>query len=414
MEKWAEVRVLFHREGLSQRAIARRLGISRDTVRNALEAREPSKYERPPVATSFDPFRARVRALLVDYPGMPASVLSQRVGWPGGESTLRRHVAGLREQLAPVDPADRLEYVAGDQCQCDLWFPPVKIPLGNGLLGTPPVLVMVPSFSRFITAWMIPSRTTSDLLAGSWKLINDLGGVPHRLIWDNEAGIGRRNMLTKPAAFFAGSLATRFVQLKPRDPESKGIVERANRYLETSFLPGRVFVSPQDFNTQLQEWLATIANERTPRRTGNKPSDAIIIDRKAMLALPPLEPLVSLVNSVRLARDYYVRAGSNDYSVDPSFIGRIVDVHMNLSHVWVSLDGVEITRHERVWGSARTITHPAHLITAAQLRARFQAPRTVSTVATDADLVRDLADYDTAFGVDFDPIGAFTGEGIAS
>ena len=250
MEKWAEVRVLFHREGLSQRAIARRLGISRDTVKNALESEEPSKYERPPVATSFDPFRARVRALLVDYPGMPASVLSQRVGWPGGESTLRRHVAGLREQLAPVDPADRLEYVAGDQCQCDLWFPPVKIPLGNGLLGTPPVLVMVPSFSRFITAWMIPSRTTSDLLAGSWKLINDLGGVPHRLVWDNEAGIGRRNMLTKPAAFFAGSLATRFVQLKPRDPESKGIVERANRYLETSFLPGRVFVSPQDFNTQ--------------------------------------------------------------------------------------------------------------------------------------------------------------------
>ena len=94
MEKWAEVRVLFHREGLSQRAIARRLGISRDTVKSALESEEPSKYERPWVETSFDPFRARVRALLVDYPGMPASVLSQRVGWLGGESTLRRHVAG--------------------------------------------------------------------------------------------------------------------------------------------------------------------------------------------------------------------------------------------------------------------------------------------------------------------------------
>ena len=67
-----------------------------------------------------------------------------------------------------------------------------------------------------------------------------------------------------------------------------------------------------------------------------------------MLALPPVEPVVSWVNSVRLARDYYVRAGSNDYSVDPHFIGRIVDVHMNLTHVWVSLDGVEITRHERV------------------------------------------------------------------
>ncbi len=402
MEKWAEVRVLFHREGLSQRAIARRLEISRDTVKNALESEEPSKYERPRVETSFDPFRARVRALLVDYPGMPASVLSQRVGWLGGESTLRRHVAGLREQLAPVDPADRLEYAAGDQCQCDLWFPPVKIPLGDGKVGTPPVLVMVPSFSRFITARMIPSRTTADLLAGTWELLHDVGGVPHRLLWDNEAGIGRRNTLTKPAAFFAGALATRFVQLKPRDPESKGIVERANRYLEDSFLPGRVFASPQDFNTQLQHWLTTVANARTLRRTGAPPMDAITSDRGAMLALPPIKPVVSLINSVRLARDYYVRAGSNDYSVDPRFIGRIVAVHMNLEHVWVNLDGVEITRHERVWGSTRTITDPSHVTTAATLRAIFQTPR---MVANDQDLVRDLADYDTAFGVSFDDKG---------
>jgi len=158
-------------------------------------------------------------------------VLAQRIGWPTSITNLRRHVRLVMPFLAPVDPADRLEYTAGDQCQCDLWFPPVKIPLGDGKVGTPPVLVMVPSFPRFITARMIPSRTTTDLLAGTWELLGDVGGVPHRLLWDNEAGIGRGNTLTKPAAFFAGSLATRFVQLKPRDPESKGIVERANRYL---------------------------------------------------------------------------------------------------------------------------------------------------------------------------------------
>ena len=411
MEDWSEIRVLARREGLSQREISRRLGISRVTVKRALVSEGPPGYERAGGPTSFDPFEALVRALLVRFPGMPASVVSERVGWVGGSSTLRRHISRVRGELRPVDPADRLDYVAGDQCQCDLWFPPVKIPLGDGMFGTPPVLVMVLSFSRFITARMIPSRTTADLLAGTWELLGDVGGVPRRLLWDNEAGIGRRNSLTKPAAFFAGSLATRFVQLKPRDPESKGIVERANRYLESSFLPGRVFVSPQDFNSQLQHWLVRIANERTPRRTGTKASDALVADRRAMLALPPLEPVVSLINSVRLARDYYVRAGSNDYSVDPRFIGRIVAVHMNLTHVWVNLDGIEITRHERVWGKARTITDPAHVTTAGTLRALFQTPR---SVATDQDLVRDLADYDTAFGVDFDPIGAFTGEGIAS
>jgi hypothetical protein len=258
---------------------------------------------------------------------------------------------------------------------------------------------------------MIPSRTTADLSAGTWELLGDVGGVPHRLIWDNEAGVGRGNTLTKPAIFFAGSLATRFVQLKPRDPESKGIVERANKYLEDSFLPGRVFASPQDFNTQLQHWLVMIANERTPRRTGRKASIALVTDRRAMLALPPVEPVVSLINSVRLARDYYLRAGSNDYSVDPHFIGRIVAVHMNLEHVWVNLGGIEITRHERVCGNTRTITDPAHVVTVGTLRAIFQ---TLRMVATDQDLVRDLTDYDTAFGVDFDPRGDVVGEGIAS
>jgi len=172
-----------------------------------------------------------------------------------------------------------------------------------------------------------------------------------------------------------------------------------------------VFSSPQDFNAQLQDWLGRIANERIPRRTGTQASIAITTDRRAMLALPPVEPVVSLINMVRLPRDYYVRAGSNDYSVDPRFIGRIVAVHMNLTHVWVNLGGVEITRHERVWGKARTITDKDHVATAARLRAIFQAPR---SVATDAEMVRDLTDYDIAFGVNFDPMATFTGEGIAS
>ena len=81
----------------------------------------------------------------------------------------------------------------------------MKIPLGDGKFGTPPVLVMVPSFSRFITARMIPSRTTTDLLAGTRELLHDVGGVPRRLLWDDEAGIGPRNSLTKPAAIFGWS-----------------------------------------------------------------------------------------------------------------------------------------------------------------------------------------------------------------
>lgn len=396
MEDWAEIRVLHRRDGLSKREIARQLGISRVTVDRALASDRPPRYSRPPVETSFTPVEPLVRELLRSTPSMPVTVIAERIGWSGSVTNLRRHVRSIRADYAPVDPADRLEYRPGDQAQCDLWFPPVKIPLGHGQVGSPPVLVMVASFSRFITARMIPSRTTADLLAGLWWLMVGLAAVPGRLVWDNEAGIGRGRKLTLAARAFAGALATQIVLLKAFDPESKGIVERANGYFETSFMPGRSFASPQDFNAQLGQWLP-VANHRHVRRIGARPVDAIEADRAAMIPLPPVAPAVGLAERVRLGRDYYVRVAGNDYSVDPRFIGRFVDVACDLETVTVTCGGEVAARHERCWATGRTLTDPEHVAIAKGLRAAFSAPR--PAVVVD-DLHRDLGDYDAAFGVE--------------
>ena len=193
-----------------------------------------------------------------------------------------------------------------------MWFAETKIPV-DGRLVMLPVLVIVASFSRFITARMIPTRTTGDLLAGMWSLLSDqLGAVPKRLIWDNETGIGRRNRFAEGVTGFCGTLATKIHQLKARDPESKGIVERANGYFEASFLPGRAFESPDDFNTQMGLWLPN-ANQRTIRSLKTRPSDLIDADKIAMLGLPPIAPQVGFHGRVRLAGDYYVRVFANDY-----------------------------------------------------------------------------------------------------
>ncbi len=132
------------------------------------------------------------------------------------------------------------------------------------------MLVIAAAYSRFTTGRMIPTRTTADLLLGSWELIRQLGRVPRRLIWDNETGIGRGGKLADGVAAFTGTLATRIVQLRPRDPESKGIVERRNGFFETSFMPGRAFASPADFNTQFTGWLDR-ANGRVVRTLQGPP-----------------------------------------------------------------------------------------------------------------------------------------------
>lgn len=398
MQDWVQIRYLHGSEQLSERAIAARLGLARETVSRAVKSSSPPKYSRVSGPSAFDPFEGQVRGLLEQFPTMPASVIAERVGWPGSPSWFRKKIAVLRVEYAPKDPADRLAYRPGDQAQCDLWFPPVTIPLGAGQTACLPVLVMVASFSRFITAGMIPTRQTADLLAGMWSLLaGQLQAVPRRMVWDNEAGIGRGGKLAVGVAAFTGMLATRLVQLPPYDPESKGIVERANKYLETSFLPGRVFTSPADFNGQLAGWLPS-ANTRRVRALGARPLDLIDADRAAMRLLPPLAPTVGFAARVRLPRDYYLRVLGNDYSIDPAMIGRLIDVTADLDTVTARCDGLLVASHRRSWARHQTITDPVHVRTAARLRADYQHAKTGEP---EAALVRDLADYDMRFGVDF-------------
>lgn len=172
-------------DGVPQRQVAQDLGIGRSTVRRALASQGPPKYERPPALTAFTPFEPLVRQLLKNRPDMPATVIAERVGWTGSITWFRDNVRALRPQHRPVDPADRLIWLPGDAAQCDLWFPPKKIPLEDGTRALLPVLVITCAYSRFILALMIPTRHTADLLLGMWEL-QQLAAVPRRLIWDND------------------------------------------------------------------------------------------------------------------------------------------------------------------------------------------------------------------------------------
>jgi transposase len=396
LEDWALIRRLAA-EGVAKAAIARRVGVSRTTVIKAVSSDGPPKYQRRSAPTSFTPFEWRVRELLADTPDMPATVLAERVGWTGSIRWFRDNVNRVRADHRPIDPADRLSWTPGDVAQCDLWFPPRKVLLEDGSRTLLPVLVMTAAHSRFMLGRMIPTRKTQDLLLGSWELLTQLGRVPRRLIWDNESGIGRRK-LTEPAAVFAGTLASKIVLLPPKDPESKGVVERRNGFFETSFMPGRQFSSPADFNAQFTDWLTT-ANARVVRTLKSRPVDLIEADKAAMLPLPPAVLHLGWRNHVRLGRDYYVRIDTSDYSVDPRAIGARVDVAADLEVVRVRHGGQLVAEHRRRWARGMTVSDPAHVSAAAALRQAYQHPSTRPEVA---GLVRDLADYDKAFGIDAD------------
>jgi transposase len=425
VEDWAEIRRLHRTEGMAIKAIARVLGVSRNTVKAALRSDGPPRYERALRGSLVDPVELRIRELLQAVPTMPATVIAERIGWEHSIRILRDRVAELRPVYLPPDPASRTSYEAGDVAQCDLWFPPIQLPVGCGQTRSAtelPVLTMVTGYSRWLSAVLIPSRRAEDLYAGWWQLICDLGAVPRTLVWDGEGAVGRwrggRVELTGDCQGFRGTLATKVVVCRPADPEAKGIIERAHDYLETSFLPGRSFTSPADFNAQLQGWVA-VANTRRKRVLGCAPSERIYADRQAMLALPPVPPQTGWRASTRLPRDHYVRLDGNDYSVHPAVIGRRVEVVADLHRVRVLCEGRPVADHQRVWAKHQTLTDPEHAAAARTLRVEhrqqfqralhavpalpthFGSSDTGSAVGAEVDVqVRALSDYDQALGVE--------------
>lgn len=404
VEDWAEIRRLHRSEGMAIKAIARVLGVSRNTVRAAIASAGPPRYERKPAGSIVDAVEPRIRELLQATPTMPATVIAERIGWTRSIRVLSGRVAELRPVYLPVDPVSRTSYEAGQIAQCDFWFPPIHLPVGFGQVRRPallPVLTMVTGYSRFLSAQLVPSREARDLFAGWWELIARLGAVPRTLVWDGEGAIGRwrqgRSELTQDCQAFRGTLGAKVIVLKAREPEHKGIIERAHDYLERSFLPGRTFVGPDDFNRQLQDWLV-VANARTKRSLGCAPAERIAADKAAMLALPPVPPATGSRTSTRLARDHYVRIDSNDYSIHPAVIGRRIELIVDLDRVTAFCDGRLVADHERAWAWHQTISDPEHVAAAKALqRQRVGILRPVIEAEVQQ---RPLSDYDTALGLD--------------
>lgn len=403
MEDWAEIRRLHRAEGLPIKMIARMLGVSRNTVRAAIACDAAPRYERKSAGSIVDEAEPRIRELLQVYPTMPATVIAERIGWARGLTVFKERVAELRPVYLPPDPASRTSYVAGEIAQCDLWFPPIDLPVGFGQVRRPvqlPVLTMITGYSRWLSAVLIPTRSSPDLFAGWWQLIEALGSVPRVLVWDGEGAIGRwragKVELTAECQAFRGTLGAKVLVCKPRDPEAKGLIERCHDYLERSFLPGRTFTGPADFNTQLQQWISVV-NTRQRRALGCAPADRIAADRQAMLSLPPVAPAAGWRSSTRLPRDHYVRLDSNDYSVHPAVIGRRIEVIADLARVRVLCDGRLVADHERIWAWHQTISDPEHVAAAKALR--HERVGVLRPVQQDEVEQRCLADYDTALGL---------------
>lgn len=363
-EDWAEIRRQAFAQKKGAKTIAREMGVARNTARNAIRSDGPPKYQRPKRPSAVEPFLPQIHTLLKDCPTMPATVIAERIGWERGITILKERVAEIRPLYQQPKPYQRTDYQPGELAQWDLWQPPADIPVGFDMAQRLWVVTGLSGYSRTSMGHMIPSRETHDVLAGHLECLKDLGAVPRQGIYDGEAAIGRnrggRQEFTHAFSVFKGTLGMSAYILRGNFPQGKGALERTHDYFERSFLPGRRFKDPADFNFQFKSWLRVTANHRIHASLRCRPDERLAEDKAAMLKLPPILPDVRFHHSILLGRDHYVRYGTCDYSVHPKAIGRRVQIAVDLDSVVVTCQGEQVAHHRRSLVPHRTITDPVH------------------------------------------------------
>ena len=364
VEQWAEVRRLHGVERLSIREISRRTGLHRKTVRRALAAVVPPKYERKTTGSMVDPFKDWICEELCADPRIQSQRLREMAsenGYEGGKSIFDDYVREVRPRFAVARTFQRTIYRPGELIQCDLWEPREHVAVGHGQRRRGWVVTCEVCWSRAIAGTLVFSKEAPDILWGLARNLRRLGALPEKLVWDRESAIAAGGRPTTEFAAFCGALELGWVILEARDPQAKGALERSHRFMRSNFEPGRVFANHLDFQDRLDAWTEK-ANGRVHRTIRAVPAERLVEEQSRMRPLPARMPDTDRRQVIRVPAQPLVRVDRNDYSIDPAFAGRRVEVRVSQTEITaVVLDTGELAaRHRRVFAGGLTVTDPAH------------------------------------------------------
>jgi transposase len=393
VEQWAEIRRLHFVEKRSKRAIHRLTGLHRDTITRAIESDVPPRYrQRAPGASKLDPFRDWICEQLRADPSIQSLRLREmatELGYEGGKTIFDDYVREVRPRFVVRRTFQRTIYRPGELVQCDLWEPREPIAVGHGQVRRGWVVTAELCWSRVLAGALIFSKQALDILWGLGRCLERIGALPEKLVWDREGAIAGGGRPTSEFAAFCGQLGVGWVILDAGDAQAKGLLERSHRFMRTNFQPGRQFANPLDFQLQLDGWCERV-NGRVHRTVRAVPAERLVEEHGRMRPLPKVLPDTDRRMVVRVPQQPLVRVDRNDYSIDPAFAGRRVEIRVSQSEVIaVVLDTGEVAcRHRRSFAGGLTIIDAAHQSELDRLRARRRQRDEIEVE------IRPLARYD--------------------
>lgn len=362
------------RQGVPKATVARKYGISRQSIYNIICNQGKDAGERAVRRSMLDPFKEFINAKLADF-DIPASSLFlevQKLGYAGGMTTVKNYVRTVKgEQVRQV--IERFETAPGRQAQID-WGECGSITV-NGEQRKLFVFVLVLGYSRFMFARFTLSMRQPVLLT-LLKEAFERFGVPQELLVDNMKTAVDRHAIGESVRFnssfqdFCEHYGTTPMACPPYWPRAKGKVEAGIKFVKNSFLTGREFTTLTDLNNQLDTWLDTVANTRVHGTTGERPVDRYTMEVEFLRpasAMPAFDTRELVIRQVQ--PDSHVRFKGTAFSVPPVIDDRRTigqSVHVRLvtdtpgSTFEILLDGLVLATHTLPTDKVKWVTLPAH------------------------------------------------------
>ena len=362
MEVFMDI-ISLHRQGFTLRAIARKLGIHRNTVKKYVTDPQTPNYRQSKQKESIlSPYSQMIDDWLHqdDY---RASWIYQQVknlGYVGGYDTVKIYVRGIKARNRR-QAFLRFETIPGLQGQVD--WADFKVVSPGAADMTLFLFILVLGFSRAIYAEFVSQCTLQTFMDAHQRAFKYLGGVPFELLYDNMRHVfaGRKNGKTSinvEFAHFANHCGFKPLLCRPYSPWIKGKVERPIDYIREAFWRGYVYRNLEDANRDLLHWLSETANRRI-HGTHRQPVD--MRWQQESKSLSPCPP--GYDTSIKVYRTVYkdcmISYNASHYQVPPEAIGQKVLLKIKDGIIRVYDDDRLLITHTESKEKGRWITDPA-------------------------------------------------------
>lgn len=344
-----------HRQGLSMRTIAKKLGIHRNTVKNHIESGSFPQYRKNKRQESIlDPYRQVIDDLLAEDSYQATWILDriQKMGYSGSYETVRDYVRGVKQRRCRLAFA-RFETEPGLQAQVD--WGDFQVQNQNGSTSTKYLFLIVLGYSRAMYVEFVEQCTLETFMDCHIRGFHYLQGVPAEILYDNmkQVVIGRSNgrpVFNNEFLHFAHHYSFTPKTCPPYSPWVKGKVERPIDYVRQRFWRGYVYTTMEKLNRDVQCWLDETANVRRHGTHRQLIVERWERERPLLSPLPPKDYDTSIKVFRKVYKDCQLSYNGNRYLVPYQMVGRKVMLKIKHHQIRIYDDNILLASYQEAGG----------------------------------------------------------------